>query len=332
MPTVSVIVPNYNHARFLRERLDSILEQTYDDFELILLDDASTDDSPTILREYASHPKVVHLHFNEKNSGSTFAQWNKGVRLARGQYVWIAESDDFSAPQFLARLVDRLRSDSDLTLVCCRSRYVAEDGSLGRFADTDLSDIDPYQWTSDFSATGVEMCRKYFHRGNAIANASSVLFTSDAFRRVGGADESFRYCGDWALWAALSLEGRFAYVCEHLNYFRLHEASVGKRLDGTALHAAESLRVTRWVLERVPCPPDEVERERERKVHKWVPALLSFRTPFAMKWRIAMDVRAIDPHAFRRALRPALAEIRIKLRRHWSGFHSLLRRGKYASR
>ena len=101
MPKVSVIVPNYNHERFLRQRIDSILAQTFRDFELILLDDCSTDYSREILREYASDPHVTHAEFNEVNSGSTFKQWNKGVRLAQGKYVWIAESDDYANPHFI---------------------------------------------------------------------------------------------------------------------------------------------------------------------------------------------------------------------------------------
>ncbi len=81
MPTVSVIVPNYNHARFLRQRIDTILAQTFQDFELILLDDCSTDESRTILREYTSD-KRVRLEFNEVNSGSPFKQWKKGLEMA----------------------------------------------------------------------------------------------------------------------------------------------------------------------------------------------------------------------------------------------------------
>src|SRR5246127_2931841 len=105
MPTVSVVVPNYNHARFLPERIESILRQSYQDFELILLDDCSSDDSRAILSQYADDPRV-RLEFNAVNSGSTFKQWNKGVRLARGKYVWIAESDDYADERLLQRLVD----------------------------------------------------------------------------------------------------------------------------------------------------------------------------------------------------------------------------------
>src|SRR5579875_340873 len=118
---VSVIVPNYNHARFLRQRLDTILAQTFPDFELILLDDCSSDGSQQILGEYASRPRVSHVVFNETNSGSTFKQWNKGVRLAHGEYVWIAESDDYSAPTFVGRMLAVLQSDPAITFAYCRS-------------------------------------------------------------------------------------------------------------------------------------------------------------------------------------------------------------------
>ena len=76
---VSVIVPCYNHAPYLQARIDSIINQTYQNFELILLDDLSPDNSAEIILSYKNHPKVSHCIINEKNSGSTFAQWNKGL-------------------------------------------------------------------------------------------------------------------------------------------------------------------------------------------------------------------------------------------------------------
>src|ERR1700751_6274658 len=119
-PTVTIIVPNYNHARFLRKRIDSILNQTFQDFELILLDDCSTDESRSILSSYASDPRVT-IEFNEENSGSTFRQCNKGVRLARGKYVWIAESDDYADERLLERLVAILDAERQVVFVNCRS-------------------------------------------------------------------------------------------------------------------------------------------------------------------------------------------------------------------
>ena len=91
---VSVIIPNYNYARFLQQRIESVLAQTYTDYEIILLDDASTDDSVSILNHYSANPRVTHLEINSVNTGSPFAQWQKGISLSRGKYIWIAESDD----------------------------------------------------------------------------------------------------------------------------------------------------------------------------------------------------------------------------------------------
>src|SRR5258708_12948311 len=90
-PKVSVIVPNYNHARFLRQRLDSIMGQTFQDFEVVLLDDCSIDETRSILSDYADDPRV-RIEFNAVNPASTFNHWIKGVGLARGEYVWLAES------------------------------------------------------------------------------------------------------------------------------------------------------------------------------------------------------------------------------------------------
>ena len=95
-PKLSVIVPNYNYARFLNARIGSILNQSFQDFELILLDDCSTDNSREVLECYRNNPHVSHIVFNEQNSGSPFIQWMKGIELARGEYIWIAEADDLA--------------------------------------------------------------------------------------------------------------------------------------------------------------------------------------------------------------------------------------------
>src|SRR5712692_7414539 len=169
MPTVSVIIPSYNHARFLRQRIESVLRQTYQDFEVILLDDCSTDDSRSILSEYAGDPRV-RMEFNEVNSGSTFKQWNKGVRLARGEYVWIAESDDYADERLVERLVRVLDADPEVTLAYCRSWNIgSNDQHLG--PDSYLNRLDANHWTSDFVVDGLEECRRVFIHENPVPNA-----------------------------------------------------------------------------------------------------------------------------------------------------------------
>lgn len=295
MPLVSVIVPNYNHARFLRQRIDSILAQTYQDFELILLDDCSTDDSRRVLQEYAGDPRV-RLEFNERNSGSPFAQWNKGVRLARGKYVWIAESDDYADQRLLERLVRLLDADSEVVIAYCRSWGVCLDGKPFGFADGYVYFWDPEGWKADFCMDGRRMCQEYFCGCNRIPNASGVVFRRAIYERVGGADGSNRLCGDWKVWAAMALEGKVAYVSEPLNYFRHHGSSVRERTR-MANAALEMLVVGRWILDRIPTPSPRVARMMHRvHANAWVRSMASPRVPLKTKKEIMRLVRAIDPH------------------------------------
>ena len=95
-PFVSVIIPNYNHAAYLDERIQSVLKQTYQNFELIILDDCSPDNgaSRDVIEKYRDNPHVCHIIYNEANSGFTFKQWHKGMELEKGELIRIAESDD----------------------------------------------------------------------------------------------------------------------------------------------------------------------------------------------------------------------------------------------
>jgi len=317
VPIASVIVPNYNHARFLRKRIDSVLQQTFQDFELILLDDCSTDDSRSILLSYAGDPRV-RMEFNDANSGSTFKQWNKGVRLARGEYVWIAESDDYADEKLLERLVAVLDADPQVVFAFCRSWHVSADDQLDGFADFFLDWLDPTRWKadSDFCVEGRQECRNCFVRTNPVQNTSAVVFRKAAYELVGGADESLRMYGDWKLWAGMALTGRVAYLSEPLNYFRFHDTSVRRSMEG-APHMAERLQVTRWILARVTPDDGVLERLCEEQAIDWVPLVLSRHVPLRAKWTILRDVREIDPHPVKRAVRPALTTIRLKFSRHW---------------
>jgi glycosyltransferase involved in cell wall biosynthesis len=316
MPRVSVIVPNYNHARFLSKRVESILRQTYQDFELILLDDCSTDESRTILEHYASDPRV-RIELNSANSGTPFKQWNKGVRLARGKYIWIAESDDYADPRLLERLVAVLDADAAVAFAYCRSWRVTEDDLPDGFSDFYLIYLNESRWTTDYSADGRDECRDYLIQQNTVPNASGVVFRREIYQRVGGADESLRLCGDWKLWAAMALTGKVAYIAEPLNFFRFHEATVRSRSTHDSRDVAEHLRVIRWISEQVT--PTEVVREIlcEKYSFLWVPAIMSTRVPPDLKRSILSDVKAIDRHVLRRVVRPALMTLQLKFARHF---------------
>jgi glycosyltransferase involved in cell wall biosynthesis len=315
MPNVSVVVPNYNHARFLPRRLDSIIGQTFQDFELILLDDYSTDESRSILLSYAADSRV-RTEFNSVNSGSSFKQWNKGVRLARGKYVWIAESDDYADNRFLERLVTLLEDDPAIAYAYCRSRCVTETDELSVFNDLYLRHLDASRWTTDYCADGLDECRDCFIHYNTVANASAVVFRKGIYDRVGGADENLRLCGDWKLWAAMALTGKVAYLGEPLNFFRSHDASVRSKSKADGRDVAERLQVIRWILKHVTPTGDAIEKVCKMHSSYWVPAIMSTHVSLDLKRSILNDVKAIDPHVLRRLVRPAFVTLRLKLARY----------------
>ena len=155
-----MIIPNCNHARYLRKRIESIFAQTYQNFELILLDDCSNDNSRDILRAYTGDGRV-RTEFNTENSGTPFKQWNKGVGLAQGKYVWIAESDDYANPTFLERLTGVLESDETIPLAYCQSWSVDEGGATQGLAGRHLNALDWDRWKRPFVRDGLEECRDF---------------------------------------------------------------------------------------------------------------------------------------------------------------------------
>ena len=248
-PKVSVIVPNYNHAPYLERRLRSVLDQTVRDIEVIFLDDASPDDSLAVFDRVAAGDARVRLVRNEQNSGSTFKQWNKGVGLAAGEYVWIAESDDAADPRFLEVMLDRLDRHPRAALAYCRSTEVDPVGApTGRVLPAGEA------FAADFVRPGREHAAEHLTFTNTVPNASGVVFRRAAYLAAGGADESFRLTGDWRCWIDLCLQGDVAYTAEPLNLWRWHPNSVRAGLGRSAAGATETLRVARHMLDRVRPP------------------------------------------------------------------------------
>lgn len=223
---VSIIVPNYNHTAFLEARIRSLLSQDFVDYEILLLDDASSDNSVDILRGYESHPKV-RVQCSNTNSGSPFRQWRRGIDMARGEFVWIAESDDTADSAFLKTLMSRLESDTSVSVAYCQSRRIdchgRDAGGMGHWTN----DLDATRWLGDYTNEGVAECRDYLVHKNTIPNASAVVFRKSAFVAVDEAFEQLKLCGDWLAWSQILLAGgRLSYVSQPLNCFREHSRSV----------------------------------------------------------------------------------------------------------
>jgi glycosyltransferase involved in cell wall biosynthesis len=218
-PLVSVIIPNYNHGAFLHQRLDSVLNQTYPCFEVIILDDCSIDSSRDIIEEYRSSDKVSQIVYNEKNSGSPFVQWQKGILLARGQYVWIAETDDFCDYRFLEICMNRFKDYKDVVLTYTDSCIVDEFGSIvHKNLNWWLDDVDEKKWHADYYNNGVREIQQALSVKNTIPNASSVVFKKQFYEETA----HFKYAGDWYFWIRVLQKGNIVFIKESLNYFRSH--------------------------------------------------------------------------------------------------------------
>ncbi len=224
-PQVSIVVPNYNHISYLKQRLESIFNQTYQNFEVILLDDASTDNSLKILSKYAAHPKVSYFIKNKKNSGSPFKQWQRGIDLAKGDYIWIAESDDYSNLQFLEKMVRFLAENKQAGLAYCQTIDVNENGKTLLHRIQYTKQFEPNIWERNFMLEGVSFVENFMSVKNVIPNASAVIFKKELFDNSIFSDSllQMKMCGDWFFWIQLLLKSNIAFLAETLNYFRNHE-------------------------------------------------------------------------------------------------------------
>lgn len=238
MPKVSVIVPNYNHSSYLEQRIESILSQSYQDFELIILDDLSTDNSRTIIEKYRGDSRVSQIIYNEKNSGSTFKQWKKGIELAKGEFIWIAESDDWCEIHLLQELVLGLEKKENCVISYCQSYCIENTNVISwQSSHPQLSEI----------VSGTHYIRQYLLRNNSIFNASMALWKKKYYQQISKEFLSYKFCGDWAFWIELAKQGDIHISGKTLNYFRKHGNDVSGKATKSGLGYIETLKILQYL-------------------------------------------------------------------------------------
>lgn len=236
---VSVIVPNYNHAPYLRQRLDSIFNQSFQDFEVIILDDCSTDNSKEIIEEYRNRPQVSHVVYNEKNSGSPFKQWAKGFNLAQGEYIWIAESDDWAELNFLEECLPILEAKKNLSLIFSASKVVSRDSK---------TEISTFSTSTEIS--GLQFIKTRMIIDNGIPNASAVLFRRDRLFSIANDFQDFRGAGDCLFWIYLCECGDIFFLAKPLNYFRIHQANTTQKCRNDGTVCKEAYKINNYLLQK----------------------------------------------------------------------------------
>jgi glycosyltransferase involved in cell wall biosynthesis len=231
LPRVTVVVPNYNYAAYIEGRLKSICAQTVPVYELVVLDDASSDDSVNRIRTFLADCKIPsNLVVNKMNSGSVFRQWLRGVELARGDFVWIAEADDLADPDFLAGVMPGF-GRSDVVMSYCQSRQMDGDGKIlcEHYLDY-VADLDAERWKEPYVAEGREEIAKALYLKNTIPNVSGAVFRRDALFDTLTIHKqeitSYRNAGDWVAYLRLLERGAVAYCPHSRNSHRRHQSSV----------------------------------------------------------------------------------------------------------
>ncbi|MGE4093011.1 MAG: glycosyltransferase [Candidatus Binatia bacterium] len=234
-PLLSVCIPTYNGAAFLAEAIDSVLEQTFRDFELLIVDDGSTDTTLEIARSFHDPRIAVHPHVQRRGIPGN---WNRCLSLAAGEYICLFHQDDVMAPTNLARKMQVLQGDPAISLV---------HSAIELLVDVDCA-TDVKNWvepaTEDFTVDGLQYFRKLLLRGNLIC-APSVVTRRQRLLDLGGFDETLGFTPDYEMWMKLCVVGKVAFLLQPLLQYRWHpqNASHAYRFaQGVEEHTRASLQ------------------------------------------------------------------------------------------
>jgi len=220
---VSIVVASYNHAEYLGQRMESLIAQTYQNIEIIVIDDHSTDNSLEVLRKYESHPKV-NLVVRDKNGGWVTVS-NQGVELSSGEYIIFANCDDDCDPYMIERLVAAMEIHHSAGIAFCRSimidannRIIGVDLSHREKAFRNICVIDTLIAKREMSLFLLYSC--------VIPNLSAALIRKKCLLQVGALSHDYKVCSDWDLFLRISSFFDVAYVAESLNKFRQHKTTI----------------------------------------------------------------------------------------------------------
>ena len=263
---VTAIVPNYNYAHYLPERLESIIKQDYPIYEIIFLDDCSVDESIKAA-EKALHQSNIdyRIIINEENSGSVFRQWKKGVELASGTHIWLSEADDSCDSALISELLKGYRTHG-VVLSYCESQQIDETGTL--LASNYLayvSHVDATHWMAPFVVDGKREIADSLSVKNTIPNVSAVLFVKDALKSVleNNLDKvcSYRIAGDWLVYVLVLAGGLVSFSPKPLNKHRRHKN--GMTISNINKSQLEEIRrMQHYIAEHYDVPATKIDQAK----------------------------------------------------------------------
>lgn len=226
---VSVCIPTYNGAKYLVESLDCVVNQTYRNLEILIVDDQSTDDSLSIAREFGENDARVRIIKNEKNLGLV-GNWNRCIDEAKGDWVKLHFQDDLMHPDTVKKMIDAARQ-FEVRFVLADRDYFFEGKINGYYARLNrLSDyyhettlINPEECANIFDKLGIT--------DNFFGEPILGLVHQSMFGLYGGYDETLQQIVDLEFWLRLAVSENFVFMPERFHSFRIHKESQGARND-----------------------------------------------------------------------------------------------------
>jgi glycosyltransferase involved in cell wall biosynthesis len=214
--TISVIIPTYNRANLIEKAIKSVLKQTYQDFEIIIVDDGSTDNTEEIIRGFKDK-RVKYIKKYKKNRGISVAR-NIGIKIARGKYIAFLDSDDEWFPEKLNKQIKILQDGSpELGVVYSISCYIDESGkNINKLRNS--KKVEGYIYE--------DLLGK-----NYVGTPSTVLIRKECFHQVGLFDDLLNAQEDWDMWIRIAKYYRFALIKIPLVKYRLHPNQISKNLE-----------------------------------------------------------------------------------------------------
>lgn len=289
---ISIVTPLYNHSRFLKERVNSILNQTFSEFEWVIIDDCSTDGSQDVIQNLASHDSRVRFVYHKENIGMA-ATTREAIHMTSGKYVYRAESDDVCELYFLEEMINILERHQNLGFAFCKAKHMDENGFIWGGIRQPQNDI---MWT------GKELFRELLNN-NFIAG-SNIVFDRTAAAAVGGFGISpFKTACDYHLNLRMCLKYDAYYLSKPLAYHRIHSSNLSRtaitNFDTNSLFV-ESYELIDDVFNAIPERYSSLKQLRKYAIRKitlrygvswYLKALMS------KQWNIAREIlRGIEKY------------------------------------
>jgi hypothetical protein len=232
-PKLSVTVLNYNYGRYLARTLDSILSQTMTDFEVILIDDCSSDRSAEVAQRYTADPRVRFIH-HEQNRGFVASLIEGTEILSRGTYATVISADDLVvSPRAFERQVAAL--DREPSTAFCFSAFQRVIAETGEIAGTHKS------FDEDRVLPGSDFLRAYITNERTQVLHSGCIFRMSSYREAGGYRRDFKYALDFAIWQMLAITGEVVYIAEPLYAYGIHAGQMSTSIAGVEPSTADVL-------------------------------------------------------------------------------------------